>query len=187
MIYFTSDLHLFHKSIIKYCNRPFTDVSDMNAQLIWNWNNTVPPGSDVYFLGDLAFCQRHDVVENILTCLNGTKYLIKGNHDKDINKVKDSFAWVKDYYKLRWNNYKIILMHYPLRSWDCMHHGSLMLHGHCHGTLAEDQHSKIMDIGIDATAARLGGGREDYRPVSMDEVLTYMQTKLPFIPVDHHT
>jgi len=34
--WFTADLHLNHKNIIKYCNRPFTDIYQMDNVLINN-------------------------------------------------------------------------------------------------------------------------------------------------------
>ena len=40
-IFITSDLHLGHKNIIKYCDRPFRDTHDMNKNLVDNWNNAV--------------------------------------------------------------------------------------------------------------------------------------------------
>jgi calcineurin-like phosphoesterase family protein len=54
-IYFTADLHLDHANIIRYCNRPFQDVQEMNECLIKNWNSCIQPNDQVYILGDLVF------------------------------------------------------------------------------------------------------------------------------------
>ncbi len=43
MIFFTSDLHLGHEGIMKYCHRPFASVEEMNRTLIRNYNAVVTP------------------------------------------------------------------------------------------------------------------------------------------------
>lgn len=49
MIFFTSDLHLGHKGIIEFCNRPFRDTADMQNILIRNYNSIVGQGrSDAF-------------------------------------------------------------------------------------------------------------------------------------------
>jgi len=73
----TADLHLDHKNIIKYCNRPFTDVNKMNRILVNNWNNIISPKDTVYFLGDLSFHTEYWIPK-----LNGDITFIRGNHDK---------------------------------------------------------------------------------------------------------
>lgn len=51
-IYFTSDLHLGHDNIIRFCNRPFSSVEEMNDRIIQNYNSIVHKNDLVYILGD---------------------------------------------------------------------------------------------------------------------------------------
>lgn len=52
--FFTSDTHFNHANIIRFCNRPFKDVEQMNETLIANWNRVVGTNDIVFHLGD--FC-----------------------------------------------------------------------------------------------------------------------------------
>jgi calcineurin-like phosphoesterase family protein len=53
-LFFTSDTHFFHEGIIRFCNRPFGSVEEMNETLIRNWNEKVPEDGTVFHLGDFA-------------------------------------------------------------------------------------------------------------------------------------
>lgn len=54
-LFFTSDTHFFHEGIIKFCNRPFASVEEMNEAMIRNWNEVVHEKGTVFHLGDFAF------------------------------------------------------------------------------------------------------------------------------------
>ena len=86
--FLTGDTHFGHANIIKYTNRPFKSVSDMNYTLIRNWNQLVKPDDIIYHLGDFAFYSKIDA-KKLLSKLNGFKILILGNHDKSIEFMKN--------------------------------------------------------------------------------------------------
>lgn len=79
MIFFSSDQHYWHNNVIRYCNRPFTSVEEMNELMVLAWNMNVKPDDIVYNLGDFSLAFR--AVETFPQRLLGTKYLVPGNHD----------------------------------------------------------------------------------------------------------
>ncbi len=54
MVYLISDLHLDHKNIIRYCDRYFSSVEEMNRTIIDNWNRVVKEGDFTHLVGDLV-------------------------------------------------------------------------------------------------------------------------------------
>jgi calcineurin-like phosphoesterase family protein len=58
--------------------RPYASAEEGDAVIMENWNKTVRKGDKVYVMGDVAFKPK-DL--KILGSLNGSKILIKGNHD----------------------------------------------------------------------------------------------------------
>lgn len=176
-VYFTSDHHFGHKNIIKYCNRPFNNIDEMNEALIARWNDVVTSKDEVYVLGDVAFMQP-EIVDGILARLTGKKYLIRGNHDKQsmMDVYSKRFLWVKDYYEISWQGQRIVLSHFPFLTWNKSHHGSWHLHGHCHGSLPDDPRVRRLDVGVDC---------HGYAPISFEKVKELMSKKV-FKPIDHH-
>lgn len=168
--YFSSDSHYFHANIIKYSQRPFSSVEKMNETLITNWNSRVKPTDTAYHLGDFGF-GRPEQLKQILRRLNGQKYLIFGNHDKQLRKEKELlgyFGWAKDYAEINIDHQKIILSHYSFRVWNQSHRGSWNLFGHSHGSLYDDPHLLSMDVGVDC---------HNYFPISFEEVRKHMSSK----------
>lgn len=183
MIYFTSDTHFLHDNIVKYSERPFADEIEMTATIVRRWNNLIAPGDTVYHLGDFAMSYGRkdaDRIDQLLSSLNGQKFLIKGNHDR--KEVVENSNWVKvmDYHEIKVDRggvhkQRIVMFHYPIRSWNQYHRNAWHLHGHCHGNLP-DPGGKIMDVGVDV---------HDYIPISIDQVEEFMSDREPIL-YDHH-
>lgn len=194
-VYFTSDLHFNHSNIIRFCDRPFSSVQEMNEKLILNWNETVGLEDEIYCLGDFAFGS-DEKVQAILRRLSGRKTLILGNHDYSLRK-KDWAYWffedVRNFKEIKLqdsdaNNKgvrEITLCHFALRVWNHSHKGAWNLFGHSHGSLPEDPNSFQLDVGVDMRAKLYGMTPESYRPFSYAEVKQYMSQKT-FKAVDHH-
>lgn len=151
----TSDTHFWHKNILKYQpkERPFANIREMNEVLIERWNSTIQPNDEIYHLGDFGFCNAKQTVE-ILEQLNGKKFFIFGNHDSQMRDkiVRPFFEWMKDYHELRMPGLKggVVLCHYPMFSWNRMHHGVPHLYGHTHGSIPWVHHQGMArDIGSD--------------------------------------
>lgn len=151
--------------------------------LVANWNERVLKGDVVYHLGDFALSwgSKHgNLIGDLLARLNGQKHLITGNHDRSEVTKSPLWAKVRGYAELKIDTggihkQRIVMFHYPLRSWNQMHRGAWMLHGHSHGNLS-DVGGRILDVGVDC---------HDYSPVSFDDVKKFME-KREFLKVDHH-
>ena len=167
--FFCSDIHFSHKAIISFCNRGFIDTDEMNEKIIENWNNSVKPSDTVYFLGDFCFSNMPEIFFNRL---NGCKYLIKGNHDRDKTQ-KLRWGWIKDTYMLKWNEELIWLSHYPHRSWPNSYHGSFHAFGHVHSKDGS-KFFRSHDVGVDCW---------NFTPVNIKTFIDKLKIE---DKVDHH-
>ena len=174
-VFFTSDTHFHHENILKFCNRPFKDVDEMDKQLIENWNNKVGPHDWIFHLGDFAF-GGSDVWNNALKQLNGHKVLIIGNHDrKNIREgYMKYFDWVGMQLQLQIEGRSVYLNHYPFLcyggSWRNEENAVWELFGHVHScpnsTGKDADRLKMLfpyqyDVGVD---------NNNYTPVSWNEI-----------------
>ena len=166
-VWFTSDTHFGHANIIKYCNRPWSSVDDMNDGMINNWNSVVKPEDEVWHLGD--FCMGSTKPKDWIPRLNGNINLVRGNHDKHV--CDQGFYSDQDYKELRINKKTFILFHFPLRTWNKNHHGSIHLFGHVHGSMTVNCGRKTLE---DCLAMDVGSDCFGWFPVSADDVINIM-------------
>jgi len=169
LIWFTSDLHLGHRSAINMCGRPFETVEEMNETLIRNFNSCVKKNDTVYILGDIAHRMPVVEVNQLISRLNGMKILCKGNHDKKYDV--ELFEGIYDFLEISVHGVNVSLMHYPMMSWPKSRHGSLHLHGHIHSKGDYNLQQKIdgilrYDVGVDANG---------FYPVSIEQVKEFFE------------
>lgn len=173
-IFFTSDTHFWHKNIIKFCNRPFSSIEEMNDTIIENWNKVVGENDIVFHLGDFCFCGS-DKFKDIIEKLNGRIYLILGNHDwKTIkNHHTSKFEGIYQQLAIKVNGRKIYLNHFPFLCYGSSYKNNPVwaLSGHTHIC-------KIRNTGKDfermnylfPTQYDVGVDFNDYTPISFKEV-----------------
>ena len=171
-IWFTSDHHFGHENIIKYCNRPFDTVEEMDTKLIDNWNMVVEPSDTVYHLADFTLGNAK-LAQSYFSRLNGSINILSNSWHHDgrwlpgdyfsnsyTEVIKLPPMVVLEIPQCKGYPIAITLCHYPLERWDRKHYGSIHLHGHCHGKLPRSPFR--IDVGVDA---------QDYCPVSLSDVL----------------
>lgn len=160
----------------------------MNEVLIENWNSYVPKDAFVIIVGDVAMGGKSKAgeVKDILYSLNGSKGLVKGNHDNYVldEPVRGCFEWVVDYLEckvVRHNQKSIrfVISHYPFLTWNGAGKPNVYhLHGHSHSSINHlNKGTTRLDVGID---------NNNLAPFSVDEVLKRFEKAL-YTPVDHHS
>ena len=157
-IFFTADTHFGDHRTINIWKRPFASVAEMDALLIDRWNDVVGPEDSVWHLGDVA--RRPADVPDLLARLHGTKHLLRGNNDPDATLMAQGWASVGDYAEMEIDGHRLVLCHYPFRSWNGQHKRALNLHGHSHGRLKPLL--RQYDVGVDV---------HDFTPVTLERLL----------------
>ena len=183
-VYFTSDTHFNHSNIIKFCDRPFKDIEDMNNSIICNWNSKVPIDGLIFILGDFAW-GGFPVWEKLVSQLNGRKILIKGNHDMRQNLQNDErlnrmFEYVCNQLLINIEGRNIYLNHYPFLCYSGTYsqEPTYQLFGHVHthqnSTGKDDERLKNLfpyqyDVGVD---------NNNFTPISWTEVDNIIKNRL---------
>lgn len=130
--FFTSDLHFGHVNIVKYCNRPYKDVEEMNQGIINTWNSIVRPEDMVYVLGDVIMGHKEQTAP-LVGLLCGHKHLIIGNHDepKKLALLAPYFESMQEKLLTMVDGHEVLMTHIPFEVDDPVH-GRKYLCGHVH-------------------------------------------------------
>lgn len=171
MTFFTADLHLGHKNIIEFCNRPFKDVEHMNKRLIANINERCKPTDTLYHLGDFAFTSGQQGTpinpQQYEEMINCKVIHIMGNHDKN-NSLRRSIR----YAELHAGGYRLCLQHKPPEILRCFpgatEQNEVYLVGHVHQlwTRITIKGRLVINMGTDVW---------DYYPKSLPEIIKHIQ------------
>lgn len=155
--FFTSDTHFGDHRVLNLYPRPFASVAEMDAALVARWNAVVGAEDEVWHLGDFSRTAKH--AAELLPQLNGRKHLLIGNNDPSPETVT-GWESVAPYAEIECDGRRLVLCHYPFRSWNGQHKGWLNLHGHSHGRLKPLP--RQYDVGVDV---------RDYRPVTLADLV----------------
>jgi len=162
---FTADFHWGHKNILHLCNRPFSSIDENDRTIVTNYNSVVEDDWTVWIAGDLGYKCSSDYVSSHLRKLKGNIKVILGNHDKPLRSAVDrgllddmihsgrleiigstdpSIVTAK---QIVLDGQRVIVSHYPYRSWPGSFRGCIQAYGHCHGNCKLP--FKAFDIGVD--------------------------------------
>lgn len=155
--FFIADTHFGDSAILRYENRPFGSVQEMDEAMIERWNAAVGVEDVVYVLGDLGADGKE---AQTLAALNGVKYLIKGNHDRKSNAEYRAFGFAEVY------DHPILLDEFWILSHDAVYVNTNMpyanLFGHVHASpIIRDYSAQHFCVSAE---------RINYTPVAFDRI-----------------
>ncbi|HLD91381.1 MAG TPA: hypothetical protein VI911_10250 [Patescibacteria group bacterium] len=165
MYFFTSDEHYSHSNIIKYCNRPFNSIDEMNRAMTARHNEVVTDDDIVVHCGDFTM-NREQHAKIIIRKLNGRHIFITGSHDKWIKNfnldtaIGEKVLLVGSMWERKFDNVYLVACHYAMRKWPRSHYESIQVYGHSHGNLPPE--GRQLDVGVDV---------HNFYPISLDQVI----------------
>ncbi len=154
-----SDTHFNHENIIKYCDRPFTDVTHMNEYMVDAWNSVVKDGDIVYHLGDVYMGDGAGWFQKIAPRLKGRKRLILGNHDNGKDQTLQKVFQKISVWRM-FPEFGLLLTHVPVHPNTLGEKTPVNIHGHIHNNERDygDQH---FNVSVEVI---------NYTPISLEEL-----------------
>lgn len=214
-IWFTADLHLGHKNIVKgitewkdksYRCRNFETLKEHDDIIINTINKYVKFNDILYIIGDFSLGGRENIKKyrNKINCK--IIHFCIGNHDIHIQKnsllldgtkTHDLFRSIQHRIDKKIKGINFVMDHYALRAWHNGAHGSINLHGDAHGSLTPYQ--KLLQIADDPYLYKTNDLYKqmdvgidvsyemfkEYRPFHINEILEIMKKRIN-LNIDHH-
>jgi len=157
-LYITADQHWGHRNIIAYCSRPFKSVEEMDKVMIDNWNSVISKNDVVIHLGDFCLCYNNQQLKELRDNLNGTIFLLLGNHDHPTRLQNFNIFVFDSLYSEGVNilNNNLIFSHRPL--WK-IPDGKVNVHGHIHD---KPSYGRYLNVSVDVC---------NFTPIALEEVI----------------
>jgi calcineurin-like phosphoesterase family protein len=172
LVYLVADTHFDHDNIIKYCNRPFNDVQEMNSVILGNWNQTVGPEDTVYHLGDWSHGRGSRPPSYWRGRLRGRILSVQGDHDE-----RTRGEHFRGYRVLRYGGHSFLLVHDPDKTpfeWQ-----GWVIHGHKHNNQMQyypfiNGERKTINVSVELIG---------YKPISMDRLMSLELDSIRSMPM----
>lgn len=176
-IFYTSDLHIGHKTVAEL--RGFDDPAEHDVALADNWDRLVRADGQVWVLGDISVGGKSNELHALewISQRPGTKHLIAGNHDSchpyrsQAHKwqriyLDSAFASVQQSAVRKIDGHRVLLSHFPFQGTEGGDHtlknrfeelrltrvganaDRWLLHGHTHSP--ERIRGRQIHVGVDA-------------------------------------
>lgn len=174
MKFYTSDLHFGHANVIKFDNRPFGTIEEMDRLLIEYWNGRVTDQDEIYIMGDLIF-RSDKPAEWYLRQLKGKKYLVIGNHEKAIlndDVARSYFEAIDKMMHITDGKNQIHACHFPIVEWNGYFRGHYHIHGHIH---SRKDYKSFEVMKSEERALNAGCMINNYMPVTFQELVANNQ------------
>ena len=155
--FFIADPHFGDDRIRRYENRPFQTVEEMDCELVCRWNAVVTESDTVFVLGDFG---ADGYEANLLSKLNGHKFLVKGNHDIKSNDGYGKAGFDEVY------DHPIVFEGFWILSHDALYVNANMpyanIFGHVHNSpIIKDYSKQHFCVSVE---------RIDYTPISFETI-----------------
>ena len=171
--FLTSDLHLGHANIIRYCERPFSSEKEMTETIIRRWNERVKDEDIVHHVGDFCFKNSNESrgegvrlkASHYDAQLKGKKIYYKGNHDRNNSMCTHLHATILDY-----GGSKYYITHRPE---DIDYNFPINFVGHVHQNWKFKRIAR--PLAFDVYMINVGVDVWDFYPKTIDEILSKFQ------------